>query len=383
MNFIFTKNIVFKKNFKKLMLFILNAICFSVLFYNAIDMTFDYLKFEFTYKLIVVDDNKEGFDLPEISVCTENNVLFAKTKVIQYFDVDNEWKTYRIEVKKLYEQIENGEIKEMCINGLENYYFEGNQLADRLKWRIKFCSDKFFVQYKKMLFNEMCFYEMNSMTFNANELFDCSANIRFVDPNITNIDNCFDRLSTLKSIYVNEDFGICYTFFSVNNKILLKDNDYINIKIKFEKQKDFMIVERSIDIFTVFMNSLRYFVWYVMVSDRHSSNRETAIELNKVGFDARISFEMTSIQLLSTPYMDYCVKNGNYITISVTNLFFNNQVLAKFLSSTLNAFLWDNFQNYQVNKFENQVFNTNLSSTSSNSYQNQVQYLKINCSWSH
>ena len=68
---------------------------------------------------------------------------------------------------------------------------------------------------------------------------------------------------------------------------------------------------------------------------------------------------------------------------SVTNLFFKNQVQAKFLSSTLNAFLWDNFQNDQVQKFENQVFNTNSSSTPSNSDQNQVQYLKIKCSWSH
>ena len=107
--------------------------------------------------------------------------------------------------------------------------------------------------------------------------------------------------------------GVCYTFFSDNNKIILKDNDQINIKIKFETQKDFMIVDRSIDYMNIYMSSLRYFVWYVMVSDRHSSNRETAIELNKVGFNARISFEMTSIEYLSTPYMDYCVNNGNYV----------------------------------------------------------------------
>ena len=78
-----------------------------------------------------------------------------------------------------------------------------------------------------------------------------------------------------------------------------------------------MIVYRSIENSNLLMNSLRYFVWYVMVSDRHSSNRETAIELNKVGFDARISFEMTSIQLLSTPYMTYCVNNDKYITIYI------------------------------------------------------------------
>ena len=79
----------------------------------------------------------------------------------------------------------------------------------------------------------------------------------------------------------------------------------------------------------------------------------------------------------------FCVINFQITTISVTNLFFENKVQAKILSSTLNAFLWDNFQNYQVQKFKNQVFNTNLSSTPSNSDQNQVQYLKFKCSWSH
>ena len=67
-----------------------------------------------------------------------------------------------------------------------------------------------------------------------------------------------------------------------------------------------------------------------------------------------------------------------FFTSSVANLFLEYQVQAKFLSSTLNAFLCDHFQ-----KFENQVFNTNLSSTLNNSDKNQVLYLKIKCSWSH
>ena len=96
----------------------------------------------------------------------------------------------------------------------------------------------------------------------------------------------------------------------------MEENDHINLTIKFEAQKDFMIVDRPIgDKYDniLFIHSLRYFVWYVMVSDRHSSNRETAFELNKVGFDARINFEMTSIESLSTPYMTFCVNNGKYV----------------------------------------------------------------------
>ena len=306
---------IFKQNFKKRLSFLLNAICLLVLFYNAIDMTFDYLRFEFTYKLIV-DDNKEGFDLPEISVCTENNILFAKTKVIQYFDVENEWQSHRIEVKKLYKPNEQNIVKGKCIYAKRFHDINLNNLnyyMDNLKWRMNYCENKFFIQYKRLVFNEMSFYEMNSITVNANDLFHYSAKIHFrqeiIDSNNTKIQNIFQ---TLKNIYFNEDFGICFTLLSKKYGIILKDNDHINITIKFDIQKDFLILDRSIDWGNLYMNSLRHFIWYVMVSDRHSSNRETAIELNKVGFDSRISFEMTSIELLSTPYMHYCVNNGNY-----------------------------------------------------------------------
>ena len=316
MNIANIKNFFLEQNFKKLSFNILNAICLLILFYNAINMTFDYLRFEFSYKLIV-DDNKEGFDLPEISVCTENNVLFAMNKVIQYFGVENEWRIKRTQIKKLDETSKSEKVNETCFEEWKEANWLRDLRRNHSEWRMNFCTKKFFIQYKSFIFDEMSFYEMNSITVNANELFDCSAIIhikhRVIDPNVTYINNCFDRIPVSKSIHFNKEFGICYKFFSVNHRIILKDNDHINITIKFETQKDFMIVDRSIENYNLYMHSLRYFIWYVMVSDRHSSNRETAIELNKVGFDARISFEMTSIQLLSTPYMTYCVNNGKYI----------------------------------------------------------------------
>ena len=97
----------------------------------------------------------------------------------------------------------------------------------------------------------MSFYEMNSITVNANELFDYSAIIHikhtFIDPNVTYIDYCSDRFGVLKSIYINEDFGICYEFFDIKPGIYLKVNDHINITIRFGTQKNFMIVDRSIN----------------------------------------------------------------------------------------------------------------------------------------
>ena len=58
-NSVNVKNIVFSLSFKIQLMKILNLICLLFLFYNAIDMTFDYLSFNYSYKLIV-DDNKEG-----------------------------------------------------------------------------------------------------------------------------------------------------------------------------------------------------------------------------------------------------------------------------------------------------------------------------------
>ena len=267
---------------------------------------------------------KKGFDLPEISVCTENNILFAKTKVIQYFDVENEWKRNIIEVKKHYirhQKIRSywTKIKETCIEELKNKQWHFRK-KDNWRWRMNFCLNKFFKKYKRFIFNEMSFFEMNSLTINANDLFECSANFYFrnttIDKNTTHLDNCFDRLRVGKRIHSNKDFGICYTFFEDNSKIVIKENNHINITIRFETQNDFMIVNRSIDDIAIILelNSLRHFIWYIIVRDRDSYNRETAIELGKVGFDARISVEMTSIALLSYPYMTYCVNNGKHHT---------------------------------------------------------------------
>ena len=273
-NFIYLKNIVFSLSFKNQLMKILNLFCLVFLFYNAIDMTLNYLRFNYSYKL-VVDDSKEVFDLPEISVCTENNILFAKSKVIQYFDIENEWKRNRIKVKKHYirhQKIRSDfdRMKETCIKELKNSKWGS---GDNLRWRMNFCSNKFFKKYKKYLFNEMNFYEMNSLTINANDLFECSANIYFknttIEKNSTHLNNCFDRLRVRKRIHSNKDFGICYTFFEDNSKVVIKENN-INITIRFETQKDFMIVNRSIanTHISIELNSLGHFIWYVLVRDR-------------------------------------------------------------------------------------------------------------------
>ena len=67
--------------------------CLSILLKSGFSLTSDYLGFPFEYKLIV-SENKNGFDFPSISVCTENNILFDKRKIIEHFGLHIEWNEF-------------------------------------------------------------------------------------------------------------------------------------------------------------------------------------------------------------------------------------------------------------------------------------------------
>ena len=67
--------------------------CIITLVYNGIDMTIDYLDFNYSYKLMVKDNN-DGYDLPAISVCTDSHVLFDRNKVIKRFKLEKQWAEY-------------------------------------------------------------------------------------------------------------------------------------------------------------------------------------------------------------------------------------------------------------------------------------------------
>lgn len=69
---------------KYYILWTIKVLCFAFLFFNSIQLTLNYLKFEFSYKLIVSDYNQE-FQLPDISICTESNVIFGKEGNISKF----------------------------------------------------------------------------------------------------------------------------------------------------------------------------------------------------------------------------------------------------------------------------------------------------------
>ena len=68
----------------------LKVLCFSLLTYSALLVTFDYLKYPYNYKLKVIH-NINGFDLPDISLCTDSKVLFDRSKMYQLFHPDRDF----------------------------------------------------------------------------------------------------------------------------------------------------------------------------------------------------------------------------------------------------------------------------------------------------
>ena len=208
-------------------------------------MSVDYLGFEYRYNLIVVDNNK-GFEWKPMSVCTESKVMFDKHKVIQYF--------------KLFEIYINYE------NGIYNHeYYKRNYNSGYValveNWKMKFKA-KFFVRFVNIIFDDINIVELSYLIVNEKELFECSAKFHYKsqsieesnDSNAIELENCFEYFEVNTTVIADNTFGICYEFFENNSSIVLKEEDFIKIIIKFEKQKDFII--------DYFYQNFNMYVWY-------------------------------------------------------------------------------------------------------------------------
>ena len=354
----YTKALLIIKYFKFLLdynLFILvKLFCLTVLLKSGFDVTFDYLGFPFEYKLIVLD-NKYGFDFPSISVCTENNVLFDKQKIIEHFDLQKQWNQFGNNLMEELQQNINS-----CNQKINIYYekrlIELNEsepyndldsnidsIKDEFKLTFK-CyphltvSNSFVSNINGMIFDESNFYEMNSLTINTNKLFDCSAKVHFrtesFDSNAHKIDNCFKYFDALKSIYSNEDFGICFEFFAKNYSIYLKDDDYIELNVKYSEQKNIFVnaFQEMYYLFSTYnykqiepnsqeiKTSLKYFLQkyfglYFFVDPKtrlipHIKN--IAFKSTRNSMNAELRITKSSVKLLSKPYMNKCINYGKF-----------------------------------------------------------------------
>ena len=239
-------------------------LCFLLLSYNAIQLTFEYLSFEYIYKLIV-SDYKQEFDFPNINFCTDTNVFFDKMKII-------------------------------------------NKINSSVIWNNEDEEEKFFRENIEIIMNETNFTEIEQLTVSQDELFECNGKVHLKNgSDQAEMVNCLESLVIMKSIYGNQDFGICYKIVSKNRNIYLKDNDFLEI----------LINSKFLSKFLTFLLFDGYFPNYYLFIDENNRNhfktRNTALVIQSINFKAEIKIQKTSVNFLSKPYMDECIKRSKYI----------------------------------------------------------------------
>ena len=296
------------KNFRNKLVNVFKLFCFILLVYNSFHILFTYLSFDYNIKLMFAS-NSFGTDLPQISVCTENNVLYDKNKVMEGFKLREEYEKYVRYVDKYYKDHFN--IKQLELP-FDDYDYKIRKVLKK-----KYILSKYFGKYQRIIETELNYEEKEVFVVKANQLFECSAKVHFKDDfRLKTIDNCFNEFQVLESFGNNKNYGIRYTFYPYH-KISLKDEDNLEIKIKYEIQKNFIIFaafNQKVDEMEIIYSDL-YFNTYFMITDDQSTgfpDKHLATKVERVGLKADLIIAKTSIQSLSTPYMKYCENNENY-----------------------------------------------------------------------
>ena len=296
-------------------------------------MSVDYLAFKYHYNLIV-EDNSNGFEWKPLCVCSESKVLFDKHKVIQYFDWFEIYSNYENDINnnKLYE------------SSLELDLFAEINTNYRI--------ESFFVPFIDIFLDEINFVEFSNLIVNAKELFECSAKLHFInqsiDLNVMKIGNCFEMFEIKTTVKANNLFGICYEFFETNSSIVLKEDDFIRIIIKFKKQKNI--------IFTgVHHDDYQYFRWYYFINNKEDNNalKSSLVYSTRIGLSAELKISKTSIEMLSIPYMTYCEHSGcrhDFYKIKIDNDFFeyNNDTVIEIKSNKKKQLIYHAEPNLQL-----------------------------------
>ena len=214
----------------------LKALCFSLLIYTSVLVTFDYFSYPYVFKLNV-NNNINGFDLPPISFCTETNVLFDKNKFISFFNSSQEFRDFRTKEVENYEK----EIKQNLIDYQLNS--DPNTWEDQSFWFLvlpQYPYPRETFDKRKGFYKELSFDQMKDLMIRSHQMINCSAKLhsRYHSKRIS-FENLKD-FNVLESIYGNKDFGICFTFFHSNERFYIKDNDYIEFEFSYENGPDLM-----------------------------------------------------------------------------------------------------------------------------------------------
>ena len=288
---------------------LMKALCFVSLIYTSVLVTLDFFEYPYVFKLNV-NNNINGFDLPPISFCTETNVLFDKNKIISFYNKSQEFQDFKADDLKNAKNEHDTRIEECEVNNdpiwckftLEglNHYLKTN-----------FDKNNIFV-------NDLSFDDKKYLMIGANQLINCSAKLHSRDDsNEIQTENCIKKFQVLESIFGNQDFGICFTFFYSNDRFYLKDDDYIEFKFSYENGPDFY---RN----SFFEFDLREYlkilfdensVIYVLIHQKNKhfvANKQNSIKLSRQGLEGEIKLMKTSVNLLSIPYMELCEDHGKF-----------------------------------------------------------------------
>ena len=306
------------KLLKRELMLMINLFCLVILVFNFFDMTTDYLKFKYYYKLKFDDENRKCV-LPPITLCTDEGVVFDKGKFLIHLSLSVQYENYR---NILYfnhnfnSSVWKSIINENCnmfenfnIYKYEKYIWYENQEPAVIKWTINYCLNKYFFEYKRKILLESNIEEMNSLIIMHTELFQYTLKI---DENLENIKPIINKpiISTiLPKFNEDNDFGICYKFFSNNYKYFFRSHDYLNIKINEEYIKRF-IVEKSFKYEHLRIHSENRFNWFIL-SDG-TQRKHLTIKLTKVPFDLKLNAKQTIIQRTSIFSDAFCQNNSMY-----------------------------------------------------------------------
>ena len=188
----------------------IKALCFVSLIYTSVLVTLDFFEYPYVFKLNI-NNNINGFDLPPISFCTETNVLFDKNKIIEKYNESQEFQEFRAKDQKRAEELRTNQM-----NRIRSIFENEKDFLDRFS--VTFDSSN---HYSKSNFDknnkfvdELSFEEKRNLMIRANHMINCSAKLHSrYDSNEYKIGKCFKDFKVIESIYGNQDFGICYTFF--------------------------------------------------------------------------------------------------------------------------------------------------------------------------
>ena len=170
------KSFKLTENFKNKILITIQSICLILLVFNGLQMTTDYMRFDYLYKMDVLD-NDLGYEFPGITICTESQILFDRLKILKYFNATKEYSDYVLYKSHI----------------LDKWYYKHFLLKE---WTIKKNKDmnKFYIPFEKRISNELDLNEKFDLIVRANDLFSCWAEIDYKnETNSIRIDNCFDR----------------------------------------------------------------------------------------------------------------------------------------------------------------------------------------------